>query len=252
MLIREAMDLRRYTDITQQTIYDHMLATAATIYDPATAQNYRRLILAAAIDALISKGDYGSTADAARDLGVIGSSAQFAGPIGGRYDAGFFSFTAAMSGTASMATTSSYHLDPAWTITNSADQMMVENGGGQVAFAVSAGQRYTLGLVSRAEIGMNESTLSINSMPVGNYDLDGVVSAADYTVWRPTLGSATDLRADASLNGIIDQTDYDLWRMNFNRTRATLSSNLPTPEPPSFVLCLAALLSISHARRDDR
>lgn len=45
-------------------------------------------------------------------------------------------------------------------------------------------------------------------------------SAADYTVWRDTLGSTTDLRAnwdntDASM-GVIDQADYDFWVANYN------------------------------------
>ena len=36
----------------------------------------------------------------------------------------------------------------------------------------------------------------IISVLTGDYNHDGIVSAADYTVWRDTLGSTTDLRAD--------------------------------------------------------
>lgn len=55
----------------------------------------------------------------------------------------------------------------------------------------------------------------------GDYNSDGSVDAADYVVWRKTLGSTTDLRADGSgltpgvPNGVVDQYDYDFWRANF-------------------------------------
>jgi hypothetical protein len=64
-----------------------------------------------------------------------------------------------------------------------------------------------------------------NPLP-GDYNFDGVVDAADYTVWRDTLGSTSDLRADASgptvgtPNGIIDQADYDFWKARYGNTLA--------------------------------
>jgi hypothetical protein len=47
---------------------------------------------------------------------------------------------------------------------------------------------------------------------VGDFNLDGNVDAADYTVWRDTKGSTADLRADANGDGSVDQADYDLWK----------------------------------------
>lgn len=51
--------------------------------------------------------------------------------------------------------------------------------------------------------------------PVGDFNLDGNVDAADYAIWRDTLGSKTDLRADANHNGEVDQDDYALWKSTF-------------------------------------
>jgi hypothetical protein len=48
----------------------------------------------------------------------------------------------------------------------------------------------------------------------GDYNGDGSVNAADYTVWRNTQGSADDLRADGNGDGVVDQADYDLWKSN--------------------------------------
>ena len=54
---------------------------------------------------------------------------------------------------------------------------------------------------------------------VGDYNGDEVVDNGDYTIWRDTLGSTTDLRANGDdSNGIIDQSDYDAWRANFGQS----------------------------------
>ena len=56
-------------------------------------------------------------------------------------------------------------------------------------------------------------TLSVGGV-LGDFNLDGRVNAADYTVWRNSLGSSS-LAADASGNGFVDQADYNLWKANF-------------------------------------
>jgi hypothetical protein len=51
---------------------------------------------------------------------------------------------------------------------------------------------------------------------VGDYNENGVVDAADYVVWRHTLGeTGAGLAADGDGSGAVDQADYDLWRANF-------------------------------------
>src|SRR4051812_30948724 len=49
----------------------------------------------------------------------------------------------------------------------------------------------------------------------GDYNENTVVDAADYVLWRDTLGSSSDLRADGNANNAIDQGDYDYWRSHF-------------------------------------
>ena len=75
----------------------------------------------------------------------------------------------------------------------------------------------------------------------GDYNFNGIVDAADYTVWRDTLGSTTDLRADASgptvgtPNGIIDQADYDFWKSHVGNTLAGAAATTSAPpSPPSW------------------
>ena len=56
-------------------------------------------------------------------------------------------------------------------------------------------------------------------MVATDYNRNGVWDAADYTVWRDTLGSRTDLRADGDNTGasagVIDQDDFTFWKTRF-------------------------------------
>jgi hypothetical protein len=58
------------------------------------------------------------------------------------------------------------------------------------------------------------------NLPVlaGDYNGNQSVDAADYVLWRKTLASTIDLRADGNANGIVDQADYDIWRSQFGAT----------------------------------
>jgi hypothetical protein len=53
---------------------------------------------------------------------------------------------------------------------------------------------------------------------LGDYNIDGIVNAADYVLWRESFGSTSDLRADGNRNNVVDQADYDVWRANFGET----------------------------------
>src|SRR5262249_13973616 len=54
----------------------------------------------------------------------------------------------------------------------------------------------------------------------GDYNHNGIVDAADYTVWRDTLGSTTNLQADGDGSGVVDQDDYLIWKATFGNTAA--------------------------------
>ena len=62
-----------------------------------------------------------------------------------------------------------------------------------------------------------DNTVTFSSLPLGDYNQDGTVDAADYTVWRDSLGAnvAAFAGADGSGNGVVDQADYEVWKANF-------------------------------------
>ncbi|MEX0642656.1 MAG: LamG-like jellyroll fold domain-containing protein [Pirellulales bacterium] len=75
---------------------------------------------------------------------------------------------------------------------------------------------------ARADIGAYESQ-GVPSFPNGDYNHNGIADAADYVVWRTTLGQmGPNLPADGDKSGAsankIDQADYNFWRANFGNT----------------------------------
>src|SRR3972149_6656272 len=56
----------------------------------------------------------------------------------------------------------------------------------------------------------------------GDYNSDGSVDAADYVIWRKTLGSTSELSANGdnigASAGVVDQADYDFWAARFGNS----------------------------------
>ncbi len=81
----------------------------------------------------------------------------------------------------------------------------------------------------------------------GDYNRDGTVDAADYTVWRNTLGQNVlgqqGAAADGDASGTIRQADYDVWKSHFDE--ASGSGGITVPEPASVTIALLALVAAS-------
>jgi hypothetical protein len=77
----------------------------------------------------------------------------------------------------------------------------------------------------------------------GDYNHDGQVNAADYIVWRNSLGqSGAGLLADGDGNGTVDVNDYSLWRANFGRlVDGPFAVVATVPEPSSMSYALASV-----------
>jgi hypothetical protein len=82
----------------------------------------------------------------------------------------------------------------------------------------------------------------------GDYNKNGTVDAADYVVWRNTLGlTGPNLAADGNANNEIDVGDFDVWRAHFGQTDSEgigASSDQVVPEPAAVVLNVFGLLTI--------
>lgn len=80
----------------------------------------------------------------------------------------------------------------------------------------------------------------------GDYNSNGVVDAADYVVWRNTVGSTNDFRADGTgpngfPDGVINQLDYNYWKQHYGQGPGSGTGNsIQVPEPTATMLLIVA------------
>ncbi len=84
----------------------------------------------------------------------------------------------------------------------------------------------------------------------GDYNQNGAVDAADYTVWRDNLGASFALpNRDPASTGAVSQADYDFW---LNQFGAVMSSAQPStaavPEPHAILLAALTMLCATSLR----
>jgi hypothetical protein len=76
----------------------------------------------------------------------------------------------------------------------------------------------------------------------GDYNNNGTVDAADYIVWRNTVGQiGANLAADGNGNRQVDDGDYSVWRASFGRTSIGPVASF-VPEPSSWAIALVAMI----------
>jgi hypothetical protein len=92
--------------------------------------------------------------------------------------------------------------------------------------------------------------------PTGDYNGDHIVNAADYTVWRNTLGTTATPQgtgADGEPDGMIDVADYVFWKQHFGElvpgNAGAGAQALGVPEPTIGLLLLIGLLISTVSRR---
>ncbi len=114
--------------------------------------------------------------------------------------------------------------------------------------------RFGTGAWTPAAIDEAVQVLAALEFPPGDYNLDGRVDAADFTVWADTVGSTTNFSADGNLDGSIDELDYAVWEANFGVSlgaAALLSGAQSVPEPSgaALLLVISAMSRCKNMRR---
>jgi hypothetical protein len=96
----------------------------------------------------------------------------------------------------------------------------------------------------------------IASAVLGDYNGDGIVDAADYTVWRDHLGQTFALpNRNPANTGAISIADYTYWKSRFGATSGSGSGSLGSgsvPEPTSLLMFVVGGLGCSIIRRRSR
>ncbi|MEM9914746.1 MAG: PEP-CTERM sorting domain-containing protein [Planctomycetota bacterium] len=129
-----------------------------------------------------------------------------------------------------------YDLILADTVTGTFDNIALPTLGGGLEFDV---------LYEASRVAL--SVVAINLL-AGDYNGNGVVDAADYTVWADNFGSTAALAADGNGNGVVDAADYTIWADNFGTSAAASQGLTLIPEPTSLAL-LAVGVGLTASRR---
>lgn len=97
------------------------------------------------------------------------------------------------------------------------------------------------GMNTPAYFAIDDLLIESESTP-GDYNFDGTVDLADYTVWRNLLGSPVAMSGfgpDGNANGLVDAGDYNVWRENFGRSLNTLAIDaVQVSEPGGWLLLM--------------
>lgn len=94
------------------------------------------------------------------------------------------------------------------------------------------------------------------AMLAGDYNNDGVIDGADYTVWRDSFGQVVTAGsgADGDGSGTIDQADYDTWVLHFGETQpgsgagAVSTATVPEPSAAALLVIGGCLMGLSVGR----
>lgn len=152
-----------------------------------------------------------------------------------------------------------------------AGNLQVQLATGFVPMAGDAFQILTAGVVSGAlglsaapplpggmqwDLDINASNVVLSVVATGDYNANGVVDAADYVVWRNTLGlTGAGLAADGNGNGTVDAADYDFWRARFGNVVAGSAAAATSAVPEAggaTLLLIGAISALSRKRLTDR
>jgi hypothetical protein len=85
-------------------------------------------------------------------------------------------------------------------------------------------------------------TAQASAALAGDYNSDGKIDAADYTVWRDNLGAATIPNRGPGITGVVGPDDYNYWKTHFGMGAGSGATfGAAVPEPASWCLILTVV-----------
>ncbi len=157
----------------------------------------------------------------------------------------------------------------AWTVSGTPDNFAIAEQFLLGSTTLGVGESVSLGQIYDTSVGgdlsgsyiedgvlksLDIDFLTPTGLP-GDFNDDGVVNLADYTVWRNNLGgSETALNGNGDdtggSTGVVDGADYALWKSNFGNTAgAAAVAQTNVPEPASALLLVLGAVALALYRR---
>jgi hypothetical protein len=166
VLLREAMQFVGYTNITQDTLYDHFFETADVVYDSITGLDIHRINLQNAFDAIMPTDE---EASGASSLSFVGAETSAEGIISRLDDVDTYTFTASQTGQATFSLTNSQANAVQW---QTASGQSIE--GSELQFQVTAGESYSVQLGGNGSLAHYAFEATIESASIESVDLGAV------------------------------------------------------------------------------
>jgi hypothetical protein len=133
------------------------------------------------------------------------------------------------------------------------NQFINGNATGQVKFgAIDGNTAIIYAMSTNNGIQAFELTLDPVVENNGDYNGDGLVDAADYLVWRKTLGNSVEpfAGADGDGDGVIGPGDYAHWNAQYGGVIGSgAATGAAIPEPSTGLLTLIAWSGLFRRRR---
>ena len=110
---------------------------------------------------------------------------------------------------------------------------------------------------SAGAIYLDAAKLLIVQHIPGDYNGNGIVDAADYTVWRDSFGTTgPNLAADGSgptagePDGVVNDFDYDFWKLHFGASLPTgpTAGAVPEPDTRTILIAIVIFLTVHFAK----
>jgi hypothetical protein len=131
--------------------------------------------------------------------------------------------------------------------------LLIGYNPGQGALGFWKGQLDELKIFGRALLSAEIAALA-NPL-LGDYNNNGVVDAADYTVWRDNLGAPAGTLPNDTDGGVIGPAQYATWKANFGSAAGggaaahsapgdSAGANYAVPEPGAWLLALGGTLGM--------
>lgn len=133
------------------------------------------------------------------------------------------------------------------------DSGMVLEEGTWPEWLSSIGSRDLYGTSIPQDAGLDIGAVEFERIP-GDYNGSGQVDAADYVLWRRSLGGmGMGQPADGNVDGMIDAGDFEVWRSHFGAALSpsgtSLSASAAVPESTVWAtLSIGCLLGAARAR----
>ncbi len=199
VLVRQAMEMAGWNNITPDSIAEHLRSTADSVFDSITNASYDRLDLQQAIDSIIPDDNIGDVAGSAHALDL--NSGSLGSWINSLQDTDIFRFTAAATGTLNFDVDSNWVESLSWTMTSGGAN--IDSGAlSAKTIALVQGQTYEIRLSADNEIGPYQLGFSFqadSSGGGGGSTSPTQIGAVDY--WSGNVNAGSSYRVQATDDG---------------------------------------------------